>query len=122
MKLTCSCGTAALTRVLLDTHTWVWSLSGDPRLSTPALDLITSADAVFVSPISFFEIAQKVRLGKWPEMDAFLEELSCSFGSKGGSAPPWSRQSALPLTFYRGLAVIHSTGCLPPPQSTTVCP
>ena len=84
MRLTCSYGRAALTRVLLDTHAWAWSLSDDPRLSMPSLDLIASADAVFVSPISFFEIAQKVRLGKWPEMDAFLEELPSLLRQQGG--------------------------------------
>ena len=31
------------------------------------------ADTVLVSPISFFEIAQKVRLGKWPEMVPFVD-------------------------------------------------
>lgn len=74
----------ALTRVLLDTHAWAWSLSGDPRLSAPALAAIGSADAVFVSPISFFEIAQKVRLGKWPEMEAFVEELPSLLQRQGG--------------------------------------
>jgi PIN domain nuclease of toxin-antitoxin system len=30
---------------------------------------------VLVSAISFFEIAQKARIGKWPEMAAFLDRL-----------------------------------------------
>ncbi len=46
--------------VLLDTHAWAWSLA---------------ADTVMVSPISFFEIAQKVRLGQWPQMAPFVDEL-----------------------------------------------
>jgi len=48
----------------LDTHAWVWSLTGDERLSGPALAAISAADTVFVSPITFFEIAQKARIGK----------------------------------------------------------
>lgn len=43
--------------------------------SAAALRAIAAADAVLVSPISFFEIAQKVRLGKWPEMSAFVNEV-----------------------------------------------
>jgi PIN domain nuclease of toxin-antitoxin system len=39
---------------------------------------------VFVSPITFFEIAQKVRLGKWPEMSPFLGELPALLERQGG--------------------------------------
>ena len=74
-----------MTTVLLDTHTWAWSLSGDARLSKPALAAISAADAVLVSPISFFEIAQKVRLGKWPEMEPFVGRLAALLGEQGGS-------------------------------------
>jgi PIN domain nuclease of toxin-antitoxin system len=34
-----------------------------------------AADIVLVSPITFFEVAQKVRLGKWPEMEPFVSQL-----------------------------------------------
>ena len=76
-----------MTTVLLDTHThtWAWSLSGDARLSKPALAAISAADTVLVSPISFFEIAQTVRLGKWPEMEPFVGRLAALLGEQGGS-------------------------------------
>jgi PIN domain nuclease of toxin-antitoxin system len=74
-----------VTAVLLDTHAWVWSLSGDKRLSRPALAAIEAADTVLVSPITFFEIAQKVRLGKWPEMEPFVGQLDGLLGEQGGS-------------------------------------
>lgn len=64
-----------MSAVLLDTHTWAWTLAGDTRLSKQAASAVGVADAVLVSPISFFEIAQKVRLGKWPEMEAFVGKL-----------------------------------------------
>jgi PIN domain nuclease of toxin-antitoxin system len=64
-----------MSAVLLDTHTWAWSLNRDVRLSAKAIQAIEQAEAVFVSPISFFEIGQKVRLGKWPEMDSFVKTL-----------------------------------------------
>ena len=74
-----------MTTVLLDTHTWAWSLPGDARLSKPALAAISAADTVLVSPISFFEIAQTVRLGKWPEMEPFVGRLAALLGEQGGS-------------------------------------
>lgn len=73
-----------MTLVLLDTHAWAWSLTGDDRLSPRALAVIGETDVVFVSPISFFEIAQKVRLGKWPEMAAFIDQLPGLLKAQGG--------------------------------------
>jgi PIN domain nuclease of toxin-antitoxin system len=64
-----------LKAVLLDTHNWTWSLAGDRRLSAAALGAIEAAQNVLVSPITFFEIAQKVRLGKWPQMEPFIHRL-----------------------------------------------
>jgi len=61
--------------LLLDTHAWVWSLTNDPRLTDAARAGLSSAPAVYVSPISFFEIAQKVRIGKWPEMATYADRL-----------------------------------------------
>ena len=40
---------------------------------------------MYVSPITFFEIAQKVRLGKWPEMVAFIGQLPGLLQSQGGT-------------------------------------
>lgn len=73
-----------MTKVLLDTHAWSWTLTGDGRLSPRALAAIEGAEAVFVSPISFFEVAQKVRIGKWPEMVAFVEQLPSLLQAQGG--------------------------------------
>lgn len=70
--------------VLLDTHTWAWSLTGDEQLSATAVKVMTDADSVFVSPISFFEIAQKVRIGKWPEMVPFVDDLPRLLEEQGG--------------------------------------
>jgi PIN domain nuclease of toxin-antitoxin system len=73
-----------VTSVLLDTHAWVWSLIDDERLTQHARAAIAGADAVFVSPISFFEIAQKVRIGKWPEMEPFVDQLPALLKRQGG--------------------------------------
>ena len=73
-----------MSQILLDTHTWVWSLMSEDQLSPKAIQAITTSDAVFVSPISFFEIGQKVRLGKWPEMEAMAPELPALLTQQGG--------------------------------------
>ena len=48
----------------LDTHTWVWWVDGDPRLSEAALAAIESGDDVAVSAISVWELATLERLGR----------------------------------------------------------
>jgi len=49
---------------LLDTHTLIWFLSGDEKLSQTALEAICSEEAVYISAISLWEIAIKKSLGK----------------------------------------------------------
>lgn len=75
-----------MTAVLLDTHAWVWSLTDDPRLSGAARSALLAARAVLVSPISFFEIAQKIRIGKWPEMAPLADQLPGLLREQGGVA------------------------------------
>lgn len=72
--------------LLLDTHTWAWSLTNDRRLSQVARQSISAATTVYVSSITFFEIAQKVRLGKWPDMAPFAHNLVDLLLSQGGRA------------------------------------
>jgi len=43
-----------------------------------------NAESVYVSPISFFEIGQKVRLGKWPQMQPYLNDLPSLLQRQGG--------------------------------------
>ncbi|TGE01003.1 type II toxin-antitoxin system VapC family toxin [Methylobacterium nonmethylotrophicum] len=75
-----------MTSVLLDTHAWAWTLTGDDRLSSRAAAAIEAADQVFVSAISFFEIAQTVRLGKWPEIEPYVTRLVVLLSEQGGVA------------------------------------
>ncbi len=52
-------------RVLLDTHTLLWALSDDERLSATARHIITDeASDVLVSVVSAWEMAVKRALGK----------------------------------------------------------
>ena len=64
-----------MSHILLDTHVWAWSLAGSDKLPAGAIAAIGAAETVSVSAISFYEIGQKVRLGKWPQMQPYLYEL-----------------------------------------------
>jgi PIN domain nuclease of toxin-antitoxin system len=75
----------SLTALLLDTHAWAWIIVGEDRLSLPARSAIGRADTVYVSPISFYEISQKVRLNKWPQMAPFVDDLLGLVGEQGGT-------------------------------------
>jgi PIN domain nuclease of toxin-antitoxin system len=63
-------------RLLLDTHTFLWFVWGSVHLSTAARAIIEdTANQVFVSVASIWEIAIKVGIGKLAlaePMDAFL--------------------------------------------------
>jgi len=46
--------------ILLDTHTWIWLINGQPKFSSKILKLINqaaSANAIFVSAISVWELS-----------------------------------------------------------------
>ncbi|APX14322.1 type II toxin-antitoxin system VapC family toxin [Tateyamaria omphalii] len=74
-----------MTSVLLDTHSWVWTLTDDMRLTQSARAAISNAQQVHVSPITFFEIGQKVRVGKWPEMEPHVQKLAEYLYDQGGA-------------------------------------
>jgi PIN domain nuclease of toxin-antitoxin system len=62
-------------RPLLDTGAFAMALTDDPCLTPAVRNRIAAADRVMLSAISFYEIGQKVRLGKWPEMEPFATAL-----------------------------------------------
>jgi PIN domain nuclease of toxin-antitoxin system len=58
----------AAIRLLLDTHTLLWWLFDDPKLSVAARSAIVSpANEIVISAASAWEIATKHRLGRLPE-------------------------------------------------------
>ena len=61
--------------VLLDTDVWSWALLRSSKLSSAAREANDSASTRYISPASLYEISQKVRLGKWPEIAAFVPHL-----------------------------------------------
>ena len=77
-----------MTRVLLDTHAWAWSLSVSERLSPSARTAIAEADIRYVSPISLYEIGQKARFGRWPEMQPLVPRLVEIATEQGNAIAP----------------------------------
>ena len=82
-------------RILLDSHTFVWFLAGDQRCSLRARRHIEDADAeVFVSAVTAWETAIKVRAGRWSEAEFFASNIEAIL-IKENFAP-------LPLTIEHG--------------------
>lgn len=67
-------------RLLLDTHVFLWAVAGSAALKAPARRLIESADEVFVSAASVWEVAIKAGLGK---IEADLAELVAAIDASG---------------------------------------
>ena len=52
-------------RLLLDTHIFLWYITGDPRLPAPMVPMIRDpANEVYLSVISVWEVIVKYQLGK----------------------------------------------------------
>ena len=63
-------------RYLLDTHALLWWLFDDPKLSTPAREVITEPEnEILVSAASAWEISTKHRVGKLPEAGDIVQQL-----------------------------------------------
>ena len=80
---------------LLDTNAFTMALTGDTRLPEKALERMQAADRLAVSVISFYEIGQKVRLGKWPEMAPHVDKLENQARSDGYDLIPLTAKAAL---------------------------
>ena len=62
--------------LLLDTHVFYWVVLNSPLLEARHRDQLSMAKMrPFVSAVSGWEIAAKVRLGKWPEAAPMLPGL-----------------------------------------------
>lgn len=69
-------------RYLLDTHTLIWFLEGDNRLSVAANDIISNADTeIYVSIVSLWEMAIKISLGKL-QLSQSLEQMIDKVGQQ----------------------------------------
>ena len=71
-------------KVLLDTHSLFGFIEDSPQLSKAACTAIANPDnEVFISPVSYWEIAIKISLGKWlmpRPYDEFLDVALKTYG------------------------------------------
>ncbi len=83
-------------RLLLDTHIFYWSFYDPDRLAQDTVATIQTAEQVYVSSASIWEMAIKVRLGK---MDGDPVELAENIAASGFSElPVWSKHALLVAT------------------------
>lgn len=55
--------------LLIDTHIFPWMMSSPQMLSRATQEALADpSNSLFISAMSAFEISNKVRLGKWPEV------------------------------------------------------
>lgn len=83
-------------RLLLDTHVFLWAVAGSALLKPPARRLIESADEIFVSAASIWEVAIKARLGR---IEADPTELAAAIEPSGFLE--------LPITARHAAGVAH---------------
>ena len=72
-------------RLLLDTHIFLWAVAGDRLLTPTTRRFIESADQVYVSAVSVWEVAIKARLGK---IKANLDALVVAIDQSGFTELP----------------------------------
>ncbi|MDR5826061.1 type II toxin-antitoxin system VapC family toxin [Caballeronia sp. LZ043] len=88
-------------RLLIDTHVFLWAMSGDKRLTKRAETTLLSADAVFVSAASIWEVSIKSGLGK---LDVDVNELVARIEDAGFAHLPVTAAHAAAV---RDLPDIH---------------
>lgn len=92
-------------RVLFDSHALVWFLAGDKRFSSHARDVVMADDAIAcVSAVTAWEIANKVRLGKWPQAASLAASLTDIIAEQGFEPIPITLEQARVAGF---LASVH---------------
>lgn len=74
---------------LLDTHVCIWAIAEQAKLSSKVKKILQDAENEFwVSKISLFEIAIKLKIGKLPEFKTSLSEFINSIHLSGYEMVP----------------------------------
>ena len=91
-------------RILFDSHAFVWFLAGDTRFSDRVREVMAAENTITcVSAVTAWEIANKVRLGKWPEAAALAASLSDVIEEHGFESLPITLEQARLAGFLTGL-------------------
>ncbi len=87
-------------RVLVDSHTFLWTLLQDPRVSKKARSVLFSQEnELFFSVASLWELSIKIRLGKLRTVTSSIAYLHDELGVY--------RMTVLPVTYQDILALEH---------------
>jgi len=78
-------------RLLLDTQVYLWSVTACRQLRAETRDYLSSAEAVYVSAASIWEISIKVRLGK---LEGDPTALALAIGTSGFQELPVTARHA----------------------------
>ena len=85
--------------LLLDTHTFLWFNLGDRRLSSVARALIEDpTHEKWVSPVSYWEIAIKIRLGKYTLPSQYEDFMKKAIAGNGFEILPVEPKHTVVLT------------------------
>ncbi len=85
-----------MTRLLLDTHVFIWAISEPRRLSTKARNAIVKLEnQVFVSPVTAYELSYKHHQGKLPSGAAIVTSFARQVAHLLASELPVSAPHAL---------------------------
>ena len=90
-------------QLLLDTHAFIWWLSGSDRLPLTARQTIADdGNAVFVSAASAWEIATKYRLGKIPNAAELALDISGAIAGQNFETLPITVDDAVRAGTFPG--------------------
>jgi PIN domain nuclease of toxin-antitoxin system len=82
--------------LLLDTHVLVWAVLSSSRLSSAASQYIADdSSTILVSAASAWELATKVRLGRFPQAEAFENQFLEVVRAAGYTLLPIEAEAAL---------------------------
>jgi len=80
--------------LLLDTHTFLWWVFADAKLSRRARSEIDGESEVFVSAVTAWEIATKFRIGKLPDAAVVADDIAGAIAAEGFAELPLSVRQA----------------------------
>ena len=90
-------------RVLLDTHAYFWWETDDPKLSARAREVIASGGTtVLVSAVTAWELANKVRSGKWPAAAILAKDIETALREEAFEPLPLTIEHARLAGFLPG--------------------
>jgi PIN domain nuclease of toxin-antitoxin system len=91
--------------LVLDTHVWIWLLSGDPQLSEPARRAIATAarrGKVLVAAITPWEVAMLAARGRIAIAGTVMEVVRAGLAQPGLGLAPLSPEIAVEATLLPG--------------------